>query len=219
MQQGVLIRALGTLVTAAVGAGIALGGAALSGGLGAATTIERVTQVPALTASATAAPHGVLSVQQIYRLDAPGVVQITRVPSPANAPAQLGSGFVIDKAGHIVTSNAVLHGAQAVKVSFSGNEQLDATIVGEDPSTDVALLQVSAHSRSLTPLLLGDSDAVQVGDAVVAIGNTRSFARTATVGIVSAVERGVDAPNGAPAAAHSIQTDAPIGLGNSGGPL
>ncbi|HTC24889.1 MAG TPA: trypsin-like peptidase domain-containing protein, partial [Gemmatimonadales bacterium] len=171
-----------------------------------------------------AATGGNLSVQEIYRQDAPGVVQITGSRGPlvatgARTSEELGSGFVIDKAGHIVTSNYVIGGAQHVKISFSGTSELDATVVGQDPSTDVAVLQVDAHSRSLWPLPLGDSDQVQVGDPVVAIGNTLILDRTATVGVVSAVQRGIDAPSGAPAAADAIQTDANINHGNSGGPL
>ena len=94
-----------------------------------------------------------------------------------------------------------------------------ATLVGSDPSTDIAVLRVEASSRSLTPLVLGNSDAVRVGDPVVAIGNPFGLARTATAGIVSAVqERTITAPNGYPID-HVIQTDAPINSGNSGGPL
>jgi S1-C subfamily serine protease len=124
---------------------------------------------------------------------------------------------VIDKAGHILTSDHVISGAHGVQVSFSGVDQLDATVVGKDPTTDVAVLQITAHSRSLSPLPLGDSDQVQVGDPVVAIGNSPSLMRTATVGIVSAVQHGIDQPSGS--VAHTIQTDAAINHGNSGGPL
>jgi S1-C subfamily serine protease len=224
MQQGDLIRTLGTLVAAGVGAGLALGGAAITGHLGGATTIEQFASATSAVPVSAAAAGASLSVQQIYRQDAPGVVQITGRLAPlvatgAQASVELGSGFVIDKAGHIVTSNFVIGGARNVKISFSGNDELDATVVGKDPSTDVAVLQVNAHSRSLSPLPLGDSDQVQVGDAVVAIGNTLSLDRTATVGVVSALQDGIDAPSGAPAAADAIQTDATINHGNSGGPL
>ncbi len=224
MQQGDIIRVLGTLVAAGVGAGLALGGAAITGHLSGSTTIEQFTAAPSSPPAKVAAGSGNLSVEQIYRQDAPGVVQITGglgpvVATGAAASEELGSGFVIDKAGHIVTSNHVLAGARQVKVSFSGNDELDATVVGKDPSTDVAVLQVNAHSRSLSPLPLGDSDEVQVGDPVVAIGNTLSLDRTATVGVVSAVQHGIDTPNGAPGLADAIQTDADINHGNSGGPL
>ena len=102
-------------------------------------------------------------------------------------------GFVIDKAGHIVTSNRVISGARSVKVSFSGNDELDATRRRRRtrPPTSPSS-RSTAHSRSLSPLPLGDSDHVQVGDPVVAIGNTLGLDRTATVGIVSAVQHGID---------------------------
>ncbi len=177
MPQGDFIRAAALVAVAGVGGALALGGAALSGRLDGSTTIEQVT--PAVSAASRIAPspqQGDLSVQEIYRLDAPGVVQISSGrPSPATVG--LGSGFVIDKAGHILTSNHVISGARDVRVSFSGTDQLDASIVGQDPSTDVAVLQVAAHSRSLSPLPLGDSDAVQVGDPVVAIGNSPALDR------------------------------------------
>jgi S1-C subfamily serine protease len=113
----------------------------------------------------------------------------------------------------------VVAGAQTIRVSFSGHDEIDARVIGKDPSTDVAVLQVDAHSRSLSPLPLGDSDEVQVGDPVVAIGNPFSLTRTATAGIVSALQRTIDAPYSASTIDHAIQTDAAINHGNSGGPL
>jgi S1-C subfamily serine protease len=105
------------------------------------------------------------------------------------AQQALGSGFVIDKAGNIVTNYHVIAGARSVRVSFSDNESDKARIVGSDPSTDVAVLQVDAHARALSPLPLGNSDAVHVGDPVVAIGNPFGLDRTVTAGIVSALQR------------------------------
>ena len=126
---------------------------------------------------------------------------------------------MIDKAGHIVTNYHVIEGADQIEVSFSNQDTLRATLVGSDPSTDIAVLRVEASSRSLTPLVFGDSGVVRVGDPVVAIGNPFGLARTTTAGIVSAVqERTITAPNGYPID-HVIQTDAPINSGNSGGPL
>ena len=219
MQQGDLIRTSVWIAAAGVGAGLALAGAALTGHLDNSTTIEQIASGPPTGAGAPSTPKGNLSVEQIYRLDSPGVVQINGLAGspPAARRQALGSGFVIDKAGHIVTSNRVISGAPGLKVSFSGNDELDATLVGQDPSTDVAVLQVDAHSRSFSPLPLGDSDLVQVGDPVVAIGNTLRLDRTATVGIVSAVQRGVDSTRSS--VSHAIQTDAAINNGNSGGPL
>jgi S1-C subfamily serine protease len=153
-------------------------------------------------------------VHEVYMRSAPGVVQVTAAGT-GHAP---GSGFVIDKAGHIVTSFSVVDGAGRVEVSFSNDERLPARIVGRDPSTDLALLQVKARSRALTPLELGDSDSVQVGDSVVAIGNPLGEDRSVTAGIVSAFQRSVAAPNGV-LIDHVIQTDAALNRGNAGGPL
>jgi S1-C subfamily serine protease len=224
-------RAAWPLVCALVGGGMALGGAAVLGKLGdTETTIEQVAAPSPAASSTPADTGGALSVEQIYKRDAPGVVEITAT-SVVNVPSDpfgffsspqtqesLGSGFVIDKAGHIVTNDHVIAGAQKVQVSFSGNDRIRAKVVGKDPSTDVAVLEINAHSRSLTPIPMGNSDLVQVGDPVVAIGNPFSLSRTATAGIVSAVQRTIDAPDGL-AIGHAIQTDAAINHGNSGGPL
>jgi S1-C subfamily serine protease len=124
----------------------------------------------------------------------------------------------MDKAGHIVTNYHVVANARSVEVSFSNSDNLKAKIVGADPSTDIAVLQVDARSRALTPVPFGNSDRVHVGDAVVAIGNPLGYDRSVTAGIVSALQRAITAPNQYPID-HVIQTDAPINHGNSGGPL
>ncbi len=221
MQQGDIIRGSVWIAAAGVGAGLALVGAALTGHLDGSTTIQQIASpVPPPGGTTPTAGNGNLSVEQIYRLDAPGVVQIDDSTGKSSPPLQresLGSGFVIDKAGHIVTSNRVISGAPGLRVSFSGSDQLAATLVGQDPTSGVAVLQVAAHSRSFSPLPLGDSDEVQVGDPVVAIGNTLSLDRTATVGIVSSVQHGIDSTSSS--VSHAIQTDAAINHGNSGGPL
>ncbi len=221
MQQGDIIRGGVWVAAAGMGAGLALVGAALTGHLDGSTTIQQISAgSPQPGGTTSTQGNGNLSVEQIFRLDAPGVVQIDNSGgrhSSSTRGKALGSGFVIDKAGHIVTSNRVISGAPGLRVSFSGSDELDATLVGQDPATDVAVLQVAAHSRSFSPLPLGDSDQVQVGDPVVAIGNTLGLDRTATVGIVSAVEHGIDSSGSS--AAHTIQTDAAINSGNSGGPL
>jgi S1-C subfamily serine protease len=224
----------GFVAAAGLGAGIALGGAALLGGFSRSSTTTRVLQPIEATPSAASFQRGKpLSVNQIYREAAPGVVQVTATqvvstrsvdpffgfPVPQTQRQQaLGSGFVIDKAGHIITNYHVVAGARSVDVSFSNNESMPAKIVGVDPSTDVAVLQVDAHSRALTPLVLGNSDAVRVGDSVVAIGNPFGLERTVTTGIVSALQRVIQAPNSY-SIDHVIQTDAALNKGNSGGPL
>ena len=175
--------------------------------------------------------EGGLSVNEIYERNAPGVVQITSTsvrttedpffPFPQQFQERhLGSGFVIDKSGHIVTNYHVVQGAREVEVSFSNNDSMKAEIVGMDPATDIAVLKVEASSRALTPLRLGDSDEVQVGDDVVAIGNPFGYTRSITKGIVSALQRQIVAPDSFRSRIDQvIQTDAPINKGNSGGPL
>jgi S1-C subfamily serine protease len=227
--------AAGLVACAVLGAGLAIGGAALFGGIGTSTTtIREVVPVASEPTPAVASSSkDALTVNQIYRRAGPGVVQVTATqvvntpsvdpffgtPFPQTQQAKaLGSGFVIDKAGHIVTNYHVVEGARAVEVSFSNNESLKARIVGVDPSTDIAVLKVDAHSRALTPLPLGNSDLVHVGDSVVAIGNPFGYDRTVTTGIVSALQRVIQAPNDY-SIDHVIQTDAALNKGNSGGPL
>jgi S1-C subfamily serine protease len=226
-----IVRAAELLVVALLGAGLALGGAAALGRLGKHTTVEQVSAPPSTNVALRPARVSGITPETIYMRDAPGVVQITATTvtmTPADpfgfTPAQkqteesLGSGFVIDKAGHIVTNYHVIAGAQKVQVSFTGGDQISATVVGKDPSTDVAVLKIDTHARALTPLSLGDSDAVHVGDEVYAIGNPFGYTRTLTSGIVSAVQRQISAPNNLPIE-NAIQTDAAINHGNSGGPL
>ena len=225
------MRILELLVVALAGAGIALGAAAAFGKLGDHTTVQQVTSPTQTMAHSTApAPAAGLTPEKIYGQDAPGVVQITATtltqgqtdpygfPVAPTTEQSLGSGFVIDKAGHIVTNFHVVQGAERVQVSFSGQDQLNARVVGKDPSTDVAVLKIDAHARALTPLPLGDSDSATVGDAVYAIGNPFGFTRTLTTGVVSAVQRQLQGRTSLPIE-HAIQTDAAINHGNSGGPL
>jgi S1-C subfamily serine protease len=228
-------RLAGLAAASLLGGAIALGGVALTGDLGGGTTTVVRTSPAPTAAVQVASRKTALTVGEIYSRAAPGVVQITstdsiqdtpslslpQLPNLPEAPHQqaLGSGFVIDKAGHIITNYHVIEGADQIEVSFSNQDTLRATVVGTDPSTDIAVLRVETSSRSLTPLVLGNSDAARVGDPVVAIGNPFGLARTTTAGIVSAVqERTITAPNGYPID-HVIQTDAQINSGNSGGPL
>jgi S1-C subfamily serine protease len=217
-----------------IGAGVALGGAALIGGLDGTNTVtvhdvtvESSSKIP--TTFKTDRP---LTIAEIYKRTAPGVVLITATSTvstsdsfnnPFGAPQSqqqraVGSGFVIDKSGYIVTNYHVVEGARSIQVTFSNNASIKASLVGSDPSTDIAVLRVNTNSRALTPLVLGDSDRVEVGDSVVAIGNPFGLSRTVTAGIVSAIQREIPAPNDY-AIDHVIQTDAPINHGNSGGPL
>ncbi len=226
------LRAAELAAVALVGGVVALGGAALFGKLGSHTTIQQVAPVGGggVANASLQAPATAVTPERIYRRDAPGVVQITSTsvsqgqvdpfgfPTSPQTEQSLGSGFVIDKAGHIVTNYHVISGATRVQVSFSSQDQIDAQVVGSDPSTDIAVLKIDTHSRALTPLMLGDSDTVSVGDPVYAIGNPFGYTRTLTAGLVSALQRQIVAPN----SLHIdgiIQTDAAINHGNSGGPL
>jgi putative serine protease PepD len=231
MDSRILTRAAGLAGAALLGGAVALGGAAAVGVGGETTTVREV--VSSASSASAAFRGGSLSINQIYGRSAPGVVQVTSTSVVENQPdpffgnpfspgpqtqRSLGSGFVIDKAGHIITNFHVVEDAQSVEVSFSNRETMRAKVVGVDQSTDIAVLQVDTRSRALTPLTLGDSDAVKVGDAVVAIGNPFGLERSITAGIVSALQREIQAPN-LYAIDHVIQTDAPINHGNSGGPL
>ncbi|HEX5470183.1 MAG TPA: trypsin-like peptidase domain-containing protein [Gaiellaceae bacterium] len=215
----------GALVAAALlGGGVAVG-IDQAVGEGGTTTIVREVE-GGTTEPASFPTSGGKKISDIYDAAKRGVVQVTSTSvvsdnpflGPQEQQAQ-GSGFVIDKGGHVVTNYHVVEGAKKVQVSFSDNEEKDATVVGTDPSTDIAVLKIQgAWSRSLTPLVLGDSNAVKVGDAVVAIGNPFGLERTVTAGIVSALQRHITAPNGFQID-EAIQTDAAINHGNSGGPL
>jgi S1-C subfamily serine protease len=224
-------RAAGLFIVALLGGGVALGGAAALGKLGERTTIIRQEAIPSSAAPVAFARGKRMSINEIYRASAPAVVHIdttSRVQQPTDffgnpfggsqTQRALGSGFVIDKTGHIVTNYHVVQGAKTIQVSFSDNERFKATVVGVDPSTDTAVLQVHVKSRALKSLPLGNSDAVRVGDQVIAIGNPFGLDRSVTAGIVSAVERTISAPNQL-SISHVIQTDAALNHGNSGGPL
>jgi len=209
---------------------ILLGTLALGAGAGAVTysvahpssTNTVVRQVPVQNSQPTANNNG-LTPGQIYRQSYQGVVEIT-VSSPQQTPmgnqesqAQ-GSGFVIDSDGHIVTNEHVVDNADSVSVRFWNGSTYKATVVGSDPSTDLAVIKVDAPSSILHPLTLGDSGDVKVGDAVVAIGSPFGLEETLTGGLVSAIHRQMQAPNNF-TINDSIQTDAAINHGNSGGPL
>jgi S1-C subfamily serine protease len=203
------------------GAALAIGAAVWDGGT--TTVVQPAAERERVAVADFAEDEFGGTIGEIYSDVAPGVVQITsEVVSPSLFGEQrgqsLGSGFVVDKQGHVVTNFHVIDGARQVYVNFSRDDRLEAQVVGTDPSTDLALLEIDAPERALTPLTLGDSDAVRVGDEVVAIGNPFGLERTVTAGIVSALQRQIQAPDNF-TIDKVIQTDAPINQGNSGGPL
>jgi S1-C subfamily serine protease len=179
------------------------------------TTQTVVEQGP--VAAQPASDRAGLTPHDIYVRDAPGVVFVrSQIVQNVEGPFDLypqqqrseatGSGFLIDESGRILTNYHVIQGAQTVTVQF------------EDPSDDLALLKVDLSGVTARPLVLGESRKVQVGDPTLAIGNPFGLDRTLTSGIVSALQRQIQAPNNF-SIDNVIQTDAPINPGNSGGPL
>jgi S1-C subfamily serine protease len=214
---------------------VAFGAIAISAGWidsqdGTTTTIAAPTAAPIITSSTHEDAN---VVNQIYRNDGGGVAFI-QADEPAQESSGLspfgeeesqgggtatGSGFVIDAEGHVLTNNHVVEGANRIQVKLGASDTTyGAQVVGTDPATDLALLKVDAPADQLHPLNLGESSKLQVGDPVVAIGNPFGLDRTVTSGIVSALQRQIQAPNGF-SISNVIQTDAAINPGNSGGPL
>ena len=179
------------------------------------TPLQTATPVPTAPPSAQASP---LSVEQIiadvHARVSPAVVAIT--------PGQgLGSGFLIDRDGHIVTNNHVIEGAEngQVLVSFSGLFETLGRVVGTDPDSDTAVVKVDELPDGIQPVELGDSSGLRVGQMTIAIGNPFGQERTVTNGIVSALGRTIEEQQSTYAIGGAIQTDAAINPGNSGGPL
>lgn len=170
-----------------------------------------------------------LTVNQIYKQDGPGVVDI-EVDATSSSTGGFfgfggqtqtedeGSGFVLNKNGDIVTAEHVVTGAQSITVTFPDGHTASASVVGTDTGEDVAVIHVNVASSELHPLAVGDSSTLQVGDGVVAIGSPFGLPGTVTAGIVSALGRPIQSPNGW-SIANAVQTDAAINPGNSGGPL
>ncbi len=212
----------------------AFGWAAIAAGLVQASSEGEGADLPAVNAPVDATPAGEgegTAVARIFEADSGGVAFIeaergSSAPSPLNpfgdpggGGTASGSGFVLDRDGHLLTNNHVVAGAESIRVKLGSDETShEAEVVGGDPSTDLALLKVDAPRSDLQPLVLGDSSSVSVGDPVVAIGNPFGLDQTATTGIVSALQRQIEAPDGF-AISNVIQTDASINPGNSGGPL
>ena len=157
------------------------------------------------------------TLEALYQQVLPGVVAI-------QTGSSLGSGFVFDSEGHVVTNQHVIEGTSEVEVDFSSGFKAHGTVIGSDTDADVAVIQVKAPADQIHPLALGDSSTLNVGEQVVAIGNPFGLSGTMTLGIVSGLGRTqvahVDPESGGSFnTADIIQTDAAINPGNSGGPL
>ena len=210
----------------AVGAAAALAGAGIGAGAVALTHggTSRATTTTQIASTGTSVAQTALGVPEVAKLATPGVVEVDATSSSSSpfpfggGGAAEGSGFVYDTAGHIVTNQHVVDGASSVKVKLPDGTVYTAAVVGTDISSDLAVLKIDAPASKLTPLALGDSTTLAVGDGVVAIGNPFGLDETVTSGIVSALDREIQAPDGTPIEG-AIQTDAAVNHGNSGGPL
>jgi 2-alkenal reductase len=130
-----------------------------------------------------------------------------------------GSGFIIDNQGHIVTNNHVVSEAGQITVVFANSIEEEAQVVGTDPNSDLAVIKVASLPQGVQPLTLGDSDKVQVGEWVIAIGNPFGLGGSMSVGIISATGRTIESGATPFSIPQALQTDAAINPGNSGGPL
>ena len=185
---------------------------------------ESVATLPAQTGQTILVPEYTAlegSLEALYELVSPGVVSL-QFNTPEGGGQ--GTGFVIDKEGHIVTNYHVASDATELEVHFPSGLKVYGTLIGTDLDSDLAVIKVDVDPAMLVPLTLGDSNAIKVGQTVVAIGNPYGLSGTMTVGIVSARGRVLDSMRQTEAGTYyssgdTIQTDALINPGNSGGPL
>lgn len=222
-------------IAALVGGAVVAIVIAAAGGLDSSTKTVTTVQAAAAPIAPSNASHSNsgLTPHDIYVRDAPGVAFVTStvVEQGESSPFNLfgggeaqrqgvatGSGIVIDNNGTILTNYHVVENAVKVQVSFEKGKNVEAKVIGKDPSHDLAILRIPTDGLTLHPLTLGDSGIVQVGDPVLAIGNPFDLERTLTTGVISALQRTITAPNGF-TIDNVLQTDAPINPGNSGGPL
>jgi len=222
---------LATMVAGFLGAALLLGVAYATGIVGGTSTTKTIVKGQPASFTTTG-----LSAQQVYQQNIAGVVEIkSTFPGTTDMWGQstgqqqgIGTGFVVSTDGQILTNAHVVSEsgvtASSVTVVFKGSNgsqgtEIPATIVGSDESTDVALLKIDpSQAPGLTPVKLGDSSQVAVGQEVVAIGNPLGLDFSLSSGVVSATDRQLQSPNGA-TITGGIQTDAAINPGNSGGPL
>jgi S1-C subfamily serine protease len=196
---------------------VGIGKATVESALAAATPQLAATALPTQLLQELALLDDALA--NVYDRVGPSVVHIAVAKQGATGSGVgTGSGWMWDASGHIVTNNHVVEGADRIRVRLANEVEADATIVGTDPDSDLAVIRVDVSPDLLVPVELGDSALVRVGQTAIAIGNPFGFERTMTSGIVSAIGRinrqasGFSLPN-------MIQTDAAINPGNSGGPL
>src|SRR3954463_6369138 len=190
-----LRRAAPIVAALALGGGV---GAGVYAGVNGGSSGEHATTVIASVPAQSAATTATTTLTQLYKKAAPGVVDIVVTTSgstggfggPTDPPNQAeGVGFVFDQSGDIITNAHVVDGATAIKVRFQNGKVVNATLVGKDESTDIAVIKVNVPSAQLTPLSIGTSSSLQVGQTVAAIGSPFGLPETMTAGIISALDR------------------------------
>jgi putative serine protease PepD len=218
------VTAAALALAAVLGALVLAGVLALAGAFGSSTTVVRGTSAAGPSAGGSA-----LNPAALYASAAPGVVDITSrstttapagpfgAPRKAQATAT-GTGFVVDGQGHIVTADHVVQGASSVTVSFQDGVTRTAKVLGGDTATDVAVLSVDPSGLQLHPLPLGSVSGMRIGDPLAVIGDPFDYHRSLSAGLLSGLDRTIQAPNGF-TIAHAVQTDAAMNPGNSGGPV
>ena len=219
------------VISALLGGGVSAGVVAATGIVGGASATSTVVQPQTAATSASGDGTG-LDAAALYASTSAGVVDITsqgvstasaqaspfgRTPQQSQSTAT-GTGFLVDGDGHIVTASHVVDGASSITVTLADGVTRTAKLLGQDDATDVAVLKIDAAGLTLRPLKLASSASLDVGDEVAAIGDPFGYERSISTGIVSGVDRTIEAPNGF-TVAHAIQTDAALNPGNSGGPL
>ena len=227
-------RGSGQRNTILVAAGIGLAAGLIGGGivLGVHDATSSSSSSSSTTASGVSAPSGSTTViagsapnwTGVAARSMPGIVEISTeqaAPNPlggSSRTAALGTGFVIDTKGDILTNEHVIGNSPTINVQFPNGVSTTARLVGADPSTDLAVIHVNVAAVQLHPLPLGNAATAKIGQPVLAIGTPFGYAESASAGIVSGLGREIQSPNGF-TLANAIQTDAAINHGNSGGPL
>ena len=222
-------RRRGRPLTAALALAAVVGAVVLTVVLDAAGAFDRTTTVASPNAAAAATSGTSLSAAALYAGAAPGVVDITAHSStttpagPFGLPRKAqstdtGTGAVIDQQGRILTADHVVAGSSSVSVTFQDGATRTAKVLGGDPATDVAVLKVDPSGLKLHPLPLGSVSAMRIGNPLAVIGDPFNFHRSLSTGVISGLDRTIQAPNGF-TIAHAVQTDAAMNPGNSGGPV
>jgi putative serine protease PepD len=228
------IRRAGTIVAAWLSGGLLVVGVLLATGAfggGSTTQLTTVKQAAAATPVADTTGGGTTAAESLYETTSPGVVEIKATISGSEPQASpfggepeqseasaTGSGFIVDGEGTVVTAAHVVDEASAVKVILQDGTVRSAEVLGVDDATDLAVIRFDPEGIELHPLEIGDSSELKVGASVAAIGAPFEYAWSFSTGIVSGLDRTIQAPNGF-TVSHAIQTDAAVNPGNSGGPL